>query len=105
MSIHYIIKNRTMVCRFVGGARAVDSQAECLEDQILADTFELESVVTTEGSYSLVLYCDLMNSITRNTELLHKCYFAPIGYLVPIYPRSFHNMTITVFHLNYTKRL
>ena len=30
------------MCRIVGGARAVDGQAECLEDQILADVFELE---------------------------------------------------------------
>ena len=45
---------------FVGGARAVDGQAECLEDQILADRFGLESEVTTEGSSSLVLYYDIV---------------------------------------------
>ena len=36
---HQTIKKRTMVCRVVGGARAVDSQAECLEDQILGRYF------------------------------------------------------------------
>ena len=35
------------MCRVVGGARAVDGQAECLEDQILADMFWLESGMTT----------------------------------------------------------
>ena len=44
------------MCRVVGGAWAVDGQAECLEDQILADVFGLESGVTTEGWSSLVLY-------------------------------------------------
>ena len=42
------------MCRVVRGARAVDGQAECLEDQILTDVFELESGVTTEGWSSLV---------------------------------------------------
>ena len=36
----------------------MDGQAECLEDQILADVFGLESGVTTEGWVSLVLYYD-----------------------------------------------
>ena len=40
--------------RVVRGARAVDGQAECLEDQILADVFGLESGGTIEGSCSLV---------------------------------------------------
>ena len=32
-----------MVCKVVvGGARAVNGQAECLEDKILADVFGLE---------------------------------------------------------------
>ena len=31
-----------MVSRVVGGARAVDGQAECLEYKILADVFGLE---------------------------------------------------------------
>ena len=35
MIIHYYtIKERTMMCRVVGRARAVDGQAECLEDQM-----------------------------------------------------------------------
>ena len=68
------------MCRVVGGARAKDGQAECLEDQILADVFGLESGVTTEGSSfctnrlgsnSLVLYYDHINSITRNTQLFY----------------------------------
>ena len=43
------------MCRVVEGARAaVDGQPECLEDEILADVFRLESEVTTEGSSSLV---------------------------------------------------
>ena len=93
------------MCRVVGGARAVHGQAEGLKHQILADVVGLESGMTTEGSYSLALYYDHINSITRNTQLLYICYFAPIGYLVPIYPRSFHNMTTIAFHLNYTKGL
>ena len=88
------------MCRVVGGARATDGQAQCLEDQILAEMLGLENGVTTEGSFSLVIYCDYINSITRNTQLIYMCYFAPIGYLVPINPRSFHNMTTTAFHLN-----
>ena len=43
------------MCRFAEGARAVDGQVECLEDQILPDVFELESGVTTERWSSLVL--------------------------------------------------
>ena len=82
MSIHYTIKKRAMICRVVEGARAVDSQAECLEDQILADVFGLERGVTTEGLSSLDLYYDYINSITRNTQPLYICYFAPIGYLL-----------------------
>ena len=75
------------MCRVVGGVKAVDGQAECLEDQILADVFGLENEVTTEGSSSLVLYYDdIINFITKNTQLLCIYYFAPtgIGYLVPI---------------------
>ena len=75
------------MCRVVGGARTVDCQAEYLENQILADVFRFKSGVTTGGSSSLVLYYDHINSIIRNTQLLYICYFAPIGYLVPINPR------------------
>ena len=44
LPIHYTIKKKTMVCKVVGGARAVDGQAEseCLEDKILADVVGLE---------------------------------------------------------------
>ena len=66
----------------------MDGQAECLEDKILADVFELESGVTTEGWSSLVLYYDHINSITRSTQLLFICYFALIGYVVLVNPRS-----------------
>ena len=83
----------------------MDGQAECLEDQILASVFGLESGVTTEGSCSLVLYYDCINSITRNMQPLYTRYFAPIDYLVPTYPRSCHNMTTIAFHLNHIKRL
>ena len=76
------------MCRVVGRARAVDGQAECLEDQILADVFGLESGVTTEGLCSLVFYYDHVNSITINKQLLS------------IYPTSFHNITTIAFHLN-----
>ena len=93
------------MCGVVGGARAVNGQAECLEDQILADIFGLESGVTAEGSCYLVLYYDHRNSINRNKQSLFICYFATIGYLVPIYPRSFHNMTTIALHLNFTKGL
>ena len=51
------------MCRVVEGARAVDGQAECLEDQTLADVFGLENGVTTERSCSPVLYYDHINSI------------------------------------------
>ena len=77
------------MCRVVGGARALDGQAECLEHQILADVFGLESGVTIDGSCSLMLHYYRMHSITRNTQLFFICYFAPIDYLVPIlYPKS-----------------
>ena len=57
-----------MMCRVVGGAKTVDSQEECIEDQILAGVFRLESGVTTKGSSSLVLHHDHINSIiARNT--------------------------------------
>ena len=91
--------------RVVGGERAVDDQVECLEYQILANVFGLESGMTTEGSSSFVLYYDHINSINKNTKLLYICYFSPIGYLVPINPGSFHGMTTIAFHLNYTKGL
>ena len=104
MSVHFAINKRTMTCRVVGGARAVDGQAECL-DHILADVFMLESGVTTKGSSSLVLYYEPINGITGNTQLLYIYYFAFIGYLFPINPRCFHNMTTIAFHLNYTKGL
>ena len=55
--------------RVIGGARAVGSQAKCLEGQILADVFRLESGVITERPSSLVIYYDLINIITRNTQL------------------------------------
>ena len=95
------------MCRGVVEARAAgDCQAECLEDQILVDVFGLESGVTTEGSYSLAFYYDHINSINRNIQLLYICHFAPICDLLPVCPRSFHNMTTTItFHLNYTKGL
>ena len=63
-------------------------QAERLEDQILADVFDLECGVTTEGWSSFVLYYDHINGITRNTQLLFICYFALIGYVVLVNPRS-----------------
>ena len=99
----HTIKKRTVMCKVVGGVRAVDGQAECLQDQILANVFGLESGVTTEGSHFLILCYDDINSTTRNTQLLYISYFIPIGYLVPINPRSFHNMTTIAFHLDYTK--
>ena len=90
------------MCRFVGGARAVDCQAECLEDHILADVFRLESGVTTEGWASLVLYYDHINSIARITQLL---YMLLCSYWLPNsdIPEIFHNTTIIAFHWNYTK--
>ena len=73
-----------------------------LQIRCLADVFGLESGVTTEGSCSLFLYDDHVNSITRSTQLL-KWYFAPAGYLDPMYPRSSQNVTTIAFHSNYTK--
>ena len=90
------------MCRVVGGARAVDGQAECLEDQILADVFGLESRVTTEGWSSLVLFYDLINSITRHTQLLYML-LCSYWLLNSDIPEIFHNMTIIAFFLNYIK--
>ena len=42
MLINYTIKKRTMICRVVGGAEAVDSQSECLENQMLGKCFWVE---------------------------------------------------------------
>ena len=80
------------MCRVVGGARAVDYQTECLEDQILADVFGLESGVATEGLCSLVLYYDHVNSITRNTQLLYmlpRSYWLSKTDILEIFPQ--HN--------------
>ena len=49
----------------------MDGQAECLENEIWADAFGLESGVTTEEWASFVLYYDHVNRITRNTQLLY----------------------------------
>ena len=69
--LYYTIKKRTMVSRVVGGARTVDGQAECLEDQTLGRcVWDLGSGVTTEGSCSFVLYYDHINIVTRNTQPL-----------------------------------
>ena len=80
------------MCRVFGGARAVDGQAGCLENQILADAFELESGVITEMWSSLVLCYDHINSITRNTQLL---YMLLCSYWLPNFeiPEIFYNMT------------
>ena len=105
MSIHYTIKKKRMVCKVVGGARAVDGQAECLEDKIFQMFFGLESAVTTEGWSSLVLYCDHINSIiTRNTQLLYMLLYS---YWLPNsdMPDIFHNSTTIAFYLNYTRGL
>ena len=59
---------------YCGRARAVNDQAECLEDQILADVFGFESGVNSEGSSSLVLYylCPhKQHTVARNTQLLY----------------------------------
>ena len=58
--------NGVYSCR---GARAVDGQAEYLEDKILGRCFGLESGVTTEGWTSLFFYYDHIHSIIRNTQL------------------------------------
>ena len=42
MLINYTIKKRTMICRVIGGAEAVDSQSECLENQMLGKCFWVE---------------------------------------------------------------
>ena len=83
----------------------MDGHAEYLEDQILADVFGLESGVTTEGWSSLVLYYDhIINSITRNTQLI---YMLLCSYWLSSsdIPEIFHNMTTIAFRLNYTRGL
>ena len=60
-----------MACRVLGEAGAVDGQAQGLEDQVFVDVFGSKSGVTTEGWASLLLYYDHINSIIRNTQLLH----------------------------------
>ena len=60
-----------MTYRVDGGARAVDGQAECPQDEILIDAFGLESGETTEGSSSIILYNDHIHSIIRNKQLLY----------------------------------
>ena len=99
--MHYTIKKKRMVCKVVGGARAVDGQAECLVPMF----FGLESGVTTEGWSSLVLYYDHIKSIiTRNTQLLYMLLYS---YWLPTsdIPEIFHNSTTITFYLNYTKGL
>ena len=91
------------MCRVVGGAKQMGGQAECLKDQILADVFGLESGLATKESCSLVLHYDHMDILTRNLKLIYIYYFAPIGYLVPINPRSFQYMATIAFYSNYTK--
>ena len=104
LSIHYTIKKKTIVCKVVGGARAVNGQAQCLEDKILQMFFGLESGVTTEGWASLVLYYDHINSIIRNTQLL---YMLLCFYWLPNFdiPEIFHNSVTIAFYLNYNKGL
>ena len=46
-----------------------------LQIRCLTYIFKLENGVTTEGSCSLFLYYDHVNSITKNTQLL-KWHFA-----------------------------
>ena len=69
----------------------MDGQAECLEDQILADVdvFGLESGVTTEGSFPCSLYDRVIN-ITRNilvTPCMLLCSYWLSSFAVPeIFP-------------------
>ena len=51
----------------------------------------------------MTLYHDLVNSITRNTQLLYILHFAPIDYLDQISPRSFQKVIIIAVHMNCTK--
>ena len=91
-----------MVCKVVERAKAVDGQAQCLEDKILEKFFGLGSGVTTEGWASLVTYYHHINSITRNTQLIHKLlcsYWLSFSDI----PEIFHNSTTIAFYLNYAK--
>ena len=105
MVVNPLYYQEEVICMYsYTGARSVDGQTECPEDQILVDVFGLESGVTTEGWASLVLYYDHIHSITRNTQLL---YMLLCSYWLPNsdIPEIFHNITTIAFHLNYTKGL
>ena len=58
----------------VGEARAVDGLTKCLENQILADAFGLESGVTTEGSCSLILYYDHIDDLGTRSYSVHTTF-------------------------------
>ena len=67
------------VCRVVGERGQLMVRQNALKIRPWADVLRLESGVTTEG----------WTSLFRNTQLLHIiCYIAPIGYIIPIHPRS-----------------
>ena len=86
MPTHCTVKKKTMVCKAVGGARAVDGKAQCLEDKM-------------RGAPHSFFYYDHIHSIIRNTQLLymlHCSYWLPNSDI----PEIFHNMTTIAFHLN-----
>ena len=89
------------MCRVVEGARAIDGQAECLEDQIMADMFGLESGVTTEGLCCLVFNYDHVNGITRNRQLLYMllCSYWLSGSDIPeIFPQhDNHSISLELY--------
>ena len=67
----HAINKRTMVCRVVGGARAIDGQAECLKDYMLGRRllgWKVEGPLRGR-TYSLVFYYDHINIITKNSQL------------------------------------
>ena len=65
-----------MVCRVVGEQGQLMFRQNALNIRSWADVFGLESGVTTEGWTSL---------FATTTYLV--CHIAPIGYLIPMYPR------------------
>ena len=99
MVVNPLYHYTTMVCKVVGGARAVDDQAQCLEDKILQMFFGLESGVITDRWVSLATYYDHINSIIRNTQLTYKllCSYWLSNSDIP---EIFHNSTTIAFYLN-----
>ena len=92
------------MCTVVGEQGQWINRQNALKIRSWANVFWLESGVTTEGWFSLVLYYDLTNDIIINAQLLCMLlcsYWLPNSDI----PEIFHNMTTIAFYLNCTKGL